>query len=94
MNLPLRLTPNDAVRGELRAGLSDLSDQLLEGTATLVLLNCVRHLHALLTLTVLEPDQKEELRALLQHVGNAVVHDRPIDRVTYANRITRQADRV
>lgn len=88
-------SPNDAVRGELRAALSDLADLLLADVRSpYQLLNAVRHLQALATLSILEEEAKENVRRVLHQIGLAVIYERQIDGHDYANQVTRLADRL
>ena len=87
------ITPNDAVRTELRSALHDLADLLVEpGPHPYRVLNSIRHLWALSHLAVLEDHRKERVHELLHELGNAVVSREPIDRHAFANRLIVAAD--
>ena len=91
----MTITPPEAARGALREDLNRLSEQLLADTTVGVVLDSVRHLHGLLTLSLL-PNLEDEfqIRQLLDRLTTAVIRDQPIDRAAYTNRVTRECDRL
>lgn len=85
-------TPATAVRAELRAGLHDLSDQLLSGAADRLILDALRHLHPLLTLAELDDATRDQVRELLVALGAQVLAGQGVG--MQAHQVSRAADRV